>query len=59
MREQLSAMEEIGSAAPPYDFCLHWVQRSGSSVNKHSHILIFQLAWLLFSEHMEAWQGVY
>lgn len=38
---------------------LHLVQQSGSSVDKYSHILIFQLAWLLFSKHMQTQQGVY
>lgn len=38
---------------------LHWVQHSGSSVDKYSHILIFQLAWLLFSKHMQTQRGVH
>lgn len=38
---------------------LHWVQHSGSLVDKYSHILIFQLAWLLFSKHMQTQRGVY
>lgn len=38
---------------------LHWVQHSGSSEDKYSHILIFQLAWLLFSKHMQTQRGVY
>lgn len=52
------ALETLGGSSLQ-ELYLHCVQHSGSSVDKYSHILIFQLAWLLFSKHMQTQRGVH
>lgn len=52
------ALETL-SGSSLQELYLHWAHHSGSSVDKYSHILIFQLAWLLFYKHMQTQRGVY